>query len=410
MRATVCLIAMVAGLGSSGLMAQTSAPVTAIGTSGGTTATVGIASGTVVPTPVLVVTPPAVAPRLDPPGDLRITNLSTRARVTPSNPLVAGFAISGTTARTVLVRAVGPALGGFGVEGVAEAVQLRLHDADGAVVAENAGWDSAPLVPDAIAATGAFPFAAGSADAALVVTLRPGNYSAEVIAADGVGGVALVEVYDVDGLADGSRLRNVSTMGTVATGGGEVISGFVLAGTGTRQYLVRGVGPGLTKLGVAGVLRDPTFTLFNSAGTQLAANDDWSGYAKPGVVMVAVASTSVSGTTNVVPTITRDLVSLATQLTGAFPLDLGSMDAAMVATLGPGAYTVQVRGVGTTVITTASTTTAAPAPTASTAPTGSVAAVAAGAATATAQPVQAISVSFVPSAPGVALLEIYELP
>ncbi len=395
-------------------MAQTAVQVavTTTGTSGVATTTAGIAattagiaSGTVTPTPVLVVTPPAVAPRLDPPGDLRITNLSTRARVTPSNPLVAGFAISGTTARTVLVRAAGPALGGFGVEGVAEAVQLRLHDAGGAVVAENAGWDSAPLVPDAIAATGAFPFAAGSADAALVVTLRPGNYSAEVIAADGVGGVALVEVYDVDGLADGSRLRNVSTMGTVATGGGEVISGFVLAGTGTRQYLVRGVGPGLTKLGVAGVLRDPTFTLFNSAGTQLAANDDWSGYAKPGVVAIATGATSASGTTSVVPTITRDLVSLATQLTGAFPLDLGSTDAALVATLGPGAYTVQVRGVGTTVITTA------PVVSAPTTSTGSATDVAAAVGVAvTAQPVQAISVSFVPSAPGVALLEIYELP
>jgi hypothetical protein len=202
------------------------------------------------------------------------------------------------------------------------------------------------------------------------------------------GGVTLVEVYDAEGMAEGSRLANASTLSTVAPAGGEVVGGFVLAGTGLRHYLIRGVGPGLVPFGVGGTLRDPMVTLYDSTGRPVMANDDWTGQGKPNVVTsVALAAGSVGVTPSIVP----GLVDLAVRATGAFPLNPTSTDAALVVSLRPGAYTVQLRGVGTTVVTTVPVTLPAP-------PTG------------TAQAVQAISISSIPPAPGTALFELYEVP
>jgi hypothetical protein len=64
----------------------------------------------------------------------------------------------------------------------------------------NAGWTTA-LDPVAITAAsaqvGAFAFAAGSADAAMIVTLAPGAYTAQVAGVGGTTGLALVEVYEL---------------------------------------------------------------------------------------------------------------------------------------------------------------------------------------------------------------------
>ena len=53
------------------------------------------------------------------------------------------------------------------------------------------------LVEDGATRVGAFPFAAGSRDAALLLSLPPGTYSAEVSGVNNTGGVALIEVYEV---------------------------------------------------------------------------------------------------------------------------------------------------------------------------------------------------------------------
>jgi hypothetical protein len=377
MRASSCLLVLGFVAGSLQLAAQ---PAVAVAVSA-TTAVPALVPGT---TAAVLSPVPVVAPISVPVAALRLTNLSTRASVTADAPLVTGFAISGTTSRTVLVRAAGPALRAFGVAGALASPRLRLHDAEGKVVSENAGWNSATEAAAAIAATGAFPFAAGSADAALVATLLPGRYTAEVIAGDG-SGVALVEVYDVDGTAEGSRLSNVSTLSTVSANGGEVISGFTVSGAGSQKFLVRGIGPALAKFNVGNALADPNLTVFNAAGTPISTNNDWSGSrAAPasaigsnlpavsvavstgaagstvavnaGQVAVAVqavqtatASTPVAAVTAspAISAAAAETMQAATQA-GAFALDLGSADAALVVTLTPGAYTVQVNGVGST--------------------------------------------------------------
>jgi hypothetical protein len=81
--------------------------------------------------------------------------------------------------------------------------------------------------------------------------------------------------------------------------------------------LLRGVGPTLAQFGAAGAVADPSLSLYDAAGFELGGNDNW-----------------VSSVTD---------VSAAAQRAGAFALAAGSKDAAVLATLPPGAYTVQVR-------------------------------------------------------------------
>lgn len=246
----------------------------------------------------------------------KLANLSTRGRVTADSPLLLGFAISGSEPRRVLVRAIGPTLGLFGVSDALAATRLRLYDAAGRVIAENEGWGGAADVGLAFARTGAFPLAVGSADSAALVTLVPGNYTMEAVDARGTGGVALAEIYDADTGA-GSRLVNVSGRGAAGAGGAALISGFVLSGDAPSRVLLRGVGPGLARFGAAGVLADPALVLFSSDGRELGSNDNW-------VSSVPQISSAAAGA-------------------GAFALEPGSKDAAVLATLPPGAYTIQVK-------------------------------------------------------------------
>lgn len=129
----------------------------------------------------------------------RLTNLSVLAQSGPgANLLTAGFLVQGSTSQTVLVRGDGPALSGFGVANALNHPILTLvRQADGAVLATNAGWNNDSRLAAAFTATGAFPFTANSADAAIVVTLPPGLYSASVGDTNNSSGAALIEVYEM---------------------------------------------------------------------------------------------------------------------------------------------------------------------------------------------------------------------
>ena len=129
----------------------------------------------------------------------KLTNVSARALVgSGARVLIAGFVIDGTTPKTVLVRGIGPALAAFGVAGALLDPQLVLNRGN-AVVASNDDWwrgTGLQLLPPVFANVGAFALVNGSRDAALVVTLEPGAYTATVSGAEGSTGVALVEVYE----------------------------------------------------------------------------------------------------------------------------------------------------------------------------------------------------------------------
>ncbi len=132
----------------------------------------------------------------------RLINVSARAQVgTGDGVLIAGFVVAGTAPRTVLIRGVGPTLGAYGVGGALLDPQLELTktvNGSPVVVASNDDWEGDSQVSALGAAVGAFALStASSKDAALLVTLPPGVYSAKVSGVGGSTGVALVEVYEI---------------------------------------------------------------------------------------------------------------------------------------------------------------------------------------------------------------------
>ena len=130
----------------------------------------------------------------------KLVNISTRGTTAAGDAtLIAGVSVTGSAPKRLLLRAAGPALGQFGVAGALTQPVLRLY-AGSALIAENSGWSSsadAAVIAEETAQVGAFAFAPASRDAAIVVNLAPGSYTAQVAAADGAAGVTLVEVYEV---------------------------------------------------------------------------------------------------------------------------------------------------------------------------------------------------------------------
>lgn len=249
----------------------------------------------------------------------RLANLSVRSLAgAGADALIVGFVTAGTGSRTLLLRGIGPSLAGFGVNGALPDPQLALISA-GALLDSNDNWElqSNPARVAALASqVGAFPLAASAADAALVSSLSPAAYTAHVSAPDGLG-VTLIEAYDTGG-SPAARLVNVSARTMVRTGNGALIAGFVVSDS-ARTLLVRGLGPVLAGFGVAGVLANPRLRVFRGAEL-IAENDDWNS----------------SGAAPL-------LVSASGQV-GAFALPAGSLDAALLLTLPPGAYTAQISG------------------------------------------------------------------
>jgi hypothetical protein len=130
------------------------------------------------------------------PTAARLVNVSARNRVgTGDDILIAGFNISGTGPKALLIRAIGPRLGAFGVTGLLTDPKLEIYDRTGAKVAENDNW--ANSLAATFASVGAFALESGSRDAALLTSLPPGTYTAQVSGANGGTGEALIEIYEV---------------------------------------------------------------------------------------------------------------------------------------------------------------------------------------------------------------------
>jgi hypothetical protein len=241
-------------------------------------------------------------------GNARLANLSVRTTMAAGQNLIVGFFVGGG-ARNILVRAAGPGLTALGLSGAMTDPRLDLYSGT-TLVLSNEDWSS-ELSP-VFASVAAFPFPAGSRDAAFQQTI---NGEASVHARGTGPGIVLVEAYDTGGAA-GARMVNVSARNRVGTGDDVLIAGFNISGTGAKQLLIRAVGPKLASFGVTDVLNDPKLEVYASGGTTpLIENDNW--------------AASLSATFTAV---------------GAFPLDANSRDAALLTTLQTGSYTVLVRG------------------------------------------------------------------
>ena len=259
----------------------------------------------------------------------RIVNLSVRAVAgAGSQTLIVGFVVGGSSGQLpIVVRALGPKLIDLGVRGAVTNPQLELHtplSGVDVVAASNDDWVNDAAAVAVFQRVGAVPLVNGSRDAALVWGSERKPYTAHVNVPSGTG-IALAEVYDASENVTAStpRLVNIAGRAQVNTGDDVLIAGFVISGHGPKTVLVRGVGPLLATLGVAGVLGSPKLELhqrINEQDTVIASNSGWGGGAELSAVFAQVG---------------------ATPWTNA-----ASKDAALLVTLQPGVYSAVVSGVG----------------------------------------------------------------
>lgn len=122
-----------------------------------------------------------------------VRNISTRGVVGEGDEvMIAGLIIEGQVARTVVIRARGPSLAGFGIADALANPSLQLF-AEQTLLAENADWplhDSVGNLPVHLTPT-------DSRESAITVTLEPGAYTAIVRGEGGATGIGIVEVFDV---------------------------------------------------------------------------------------------------------------------------------------------------------------------------------------------------------------------
>ena len=235
--------------------------------------------------------------------------------------MITGFVVQEGAPKQILLRAVGARLATapFTIAGILADPQIQLYDKNNQLVLWNDNWVTSDA--STMSAVGAFPLTNASRDAALIATLSPGVYTAQVSGINNTTGVAILEIYDVTGSA---RLMNISTRAFVGTGFNELFSGlYVAPGGGARRVLIRAAGPALTPLGVSDALANPVLNVL--AGTVVrGGNDNWSDNGQAVALSAAFAQVS------------------------AFPFAAGSRDAALVMDLMPGQYSIQVSGVANT--------------------------------------------------------------
>jgi len=201
-----------------------------------------------------------------------LANISTRLRVkTGDNILIAGFIVTGSGQKRVIVRAIGPSLTLTGKLGNPT---LELRNSSGTLVASNNDWRiGGPSQEADVIATTIPP--SHDLESAIVQALPAGgaSYTAQVRGVNNATGVAVVEVYDLNTAAN-SELANISTRGLVQTGDNVLFAGTIVVGPGSQEVLIRALGPSLPS-NVPGRMGDPTLELRDANGAVLDANDDW---------------------------------------------------------------------------------------------------------------------------------------
>ena len=261
---------------------------------------------------VVTIGPPRHGPGWKPGS--KLVAISARSFVGTGDQIqVAGFVVTGSGPKQLLVRASGPALAAQGIPNPLPDPELVLYDSNSKPISTTTGWDSS--LSSVFSKVYAQPWTVGSADSATVLTLNPGLYTVEIKSASGKSGVSLGEVYDVSGAT--SYPVALSARAQVGTDSNVLIAGISIVGSAPKRVLIRASGPALAAQGVSGVLPDPVLELYNnttSTPTLMQTDDNWD-------------------------------VSLVSDFAQASAYDWtpGSLDAAIVVTLPPGLYTAIVK-------------------------------------------------------------------
>jgi hypothetical protein len=128
----------------------------------------------------------------------RIGKFSALGLVSIGSPVVScGFVVIGDTTETLLIRAVGPSLSSYGVNGVLAQPSLTVYDSSINPIASNTVWDGGHKLSNAMAQVGAFNLPTDSADSAVLVKVSAGAYTVQVSGVGGSIGNVLLEVYEV---------------------------------------------------------------------------------------------------------------------------------------------------------------------------------------------------------------------
>ena len=233
----------------------------------------------------------------------------------------------------LLVRAtlhgIGPALALFGIPDPLPAPVLTLATPPLGTISVPPSGSSNSVTPVAVAtvAVGAFPLPTNSPDISIVTDFKPGPWSLIISGAPDASGTVLAEIYDArpDNEVGTTKLANLSVRAAVGEGT-PLIGGFVIGGTATKRYLIRVPGPALASFNVPGAAPDTRLDLMDHTGTVVRSNDNWD--AGPAADALELRQ--------------------AFQRAGAFSFATGSRDAAIVASLAPGLYTVAAYQVGPT--------------------------------------------------------------
>lgn len=247
-----------------------------------------------------------------------LVNLSTRAFVgTGDNLLIGGFIVQGSEPATIILRGIGHSLAANGIAKPLTDPVIELRNSNNALIASSDDWVTAANAPT-IASYHLDP--SNSRESALLKTLNPGSYTVLLKAFDNgdgdLTGIGLIELYDLH--TSGGRAGNISTRGRVLGNSNIMVAGFIIGGAGSKEVVIRGVGPSLAKAGVQDALPNPTLELRDASGNLIRANNDW-------------------------PT---DPESAEVESSGLAPAD--TREAALHATLNPGAYTALLRGANNT--------------------------------------------------------------
>ncbi|HEU5080803.1 MAG TPA: glycoside hydrolase family 43 protein [Opitutaceae bacterium] len=266
----------------------------------------------------------------EPPKPGRLTNLSLRSHAgSGDGTLIAGFIISGSGEKPVMIRGTGPTLTHFSVNGVLGNPLLELYNTVPTLIDSNDSWRQSPNLAAIEAAKGTTigDVRLDDKEAIVLRSLSAGGYTAQLKGPEGDTGVALIELFDTDTAEPGSaefaaqpRLTNISARAEVGAGEAVLIAGFTINGNVPKHLLVRGTGGTLANYHLSGLLADPLLELHALNGDLVAQNDNWAD--APNLAAIQAANGDHLG-----------------------EFALAVKDAVLLATLAPGGYTAVLRGV-----------------------------------------------------------------